>query len=72
MNTNLEIVITMKCFKIVTIIILLIKLSNSYLTPPMATERYVEQEIIEMNPKNSNDTLIFAQVVSSISRDSEC
>lgn len=55
----------MKCFQIVAINILLIGVSSAYLTPPMVTEKYAEPDTIEANPTKSNDTLIFAQVVSS-------
>lgn len=54
----------MKCFLIAIIQILLIGFSNSYLTPPMVTEKYSEQELIAPNPNKSNDTLVFAQIVS--------
>lgn len=54
----------MKCVQIVAVNILLIGFSSCYLTPSLVTERYVEPDIIETNPNKSNDTLIFAQVVS--------
>lgn len=54
----------MKCFLIATIIVLLIGFSKSYLTPPMVTEKYSERELIAANPNKSNDTLVFAQIVS--------
>ena len=56
----------MKCFLITTINILLAGLSSPYITPPMVTKKYMEPDILEMNSNTSmsNDTLIFAQVVS--------
>lgn len=55
----------MKCFVIATIInALLVGLSNCFVTPQLATEKYSEQSVTERNPNVSNDTLVFAQVVS--------
>lgn len=56
----------MKCFLLATITISFIEFLNSYVTQTLVIEKHMQQDNLESNQNISNDTLLFAQVVSTM------